>query len=270
LTSGEVAAEMGISVDDVNYWSRVKRPSTARYVPDLSPRPDLAYLLSAYLGDGRTAGEQDKKVRFNVADPAFADTLNDLVAKVLRAAPKKVTLEYGFYSVSYDAAVLYDYLQQPLQGHMSLIESFPGMFLRGFFDAEGYVSPILDHSEKELRGVIVGVANTNSEYLSCVQGILVRFGISSSDFKTHETGEEMTIRGRTFVRRHAVHQLRITKKSDIRLFQTHVDFSIPAKKQKLEDLIRITRDLDRADGYRWFLSHYELRSRKWVRVARDD
>jgi intein-encoded DNA endonuclease-like protein len=135
-----VAAKMGISIDDVRYWLRVKQPSREVYVPDLSPGPDLAYLVGAYLGDGRTAGEQDKKVRFNVADPDFAELLNELLAKILRTSSKAVKMEYGFYSVSYDAAVLYDYLQQPLTDQLPLIESVPAMFLRGFFDAEGYVS----------------------------------------------------------------------------------------------------------------------------------
>lgn len=143
LQNRELAYELGISEQDASYWLRVERPSRENYVPDLNPRPDLAHLIGAYLGDGRTAGEQDKKVRFKVADLEFARLLNDLVAEVLLTEPKRVAVGRGFYCVDYDTAVLYDYLQQPLSCLIPVAESFPGMSLRGFFDAEGYATQTL-------------------------------------------------------------------------------------------------------------------------------
>ncbi|MGA2665887.1 MAG: hypothetical protein ABSF83_13185, partial [Nitrososphaerales archaeon] len=97
----DVSEALGISRRDVSYWTRMKRPSRTIYAPDLTPRPELAYLVGAYLGDGRTAGEQDKKVRFKVADQEFAGQLNELVAKVIGAQSKPVPVEEGFYAVSY-------------------------------------------------------------------------------------------------------------------------------------------------------------------------
>ncbi len=255
-----------MGTDDVRYWLRVKQPSREVYVPDLTPRSDLAHLLGAYLGDGRTAGEQDKKVRFKVADPDFAEMLNRLVAKVLRAKVKRVTMERGFLCVNYDSAVLYDYLQQSLTDLLPLVVSFPSMFLRGFFDAEGFVSPMLNHSTQRFLGIMLGVSNTNLEYLNCVQRLLEGLGMNASSYKTHEVGEPMTIRGRTFIRKHEVHQLRLQGGEVAREFQAAIDFSVPAKKQKLADLVWISENLRKKDGYWRFRSFYERRNRRWIRM----
>jgi len=264
-TVKEIAEALDISRRDVSYWFRVRKPSRTVYSPDLTPRDELAYLVGAYLGDGRTAGEQDKKVRFKVADPTFADQLNDLISTIIGASRKPVAFEEGFSCVSYDSAGLYDYLQQPLSALQPLIDISPTMFLRGFFDAEGYASPRLNHSKKHILGILLGVANTNSEYLDCVQLQLNRLGIRASRFKTHDAGEPMTIRGNTFHRKKEVRQVQLRGKNVAEVFQARINFSIPVKKTKLADLIWISRSLSTADGYNWFVSHYELRNKRWVR-----
>ena len=264
-TVKEIAESLGISRRDVSYWFRVNKPSRTVYAPDLTPRLELAYLVGAYLGDGRTAGEQDKKVRFNLADPAFAETLNNLVAKVIGAQMKSVALEEGFYSVSYDCAALYDFLQQPLERQMSVIDSFPTMFLRGFFDAEGYASPRLDHVDKEFQGVTVGAVNTNPDYLGKAQAILASLGIRSRFKTTHLAGEPMKIRGKTFVRKYDVRHLVITRANDVQQFNTMVGFAIPRKREKLEDMAEILDSMTRWEGYDWFVGHYELRDGRWIK-----
>src|SRR5271155_4669870 len=72
VLADEIGQALSMSREDVSYWLRVDRPSRNIYDPDLTPRPELVYLVGAYLGDGRTAGPQDKKVRFKVADIEFA------------------------------------------------------------------------------------------------------------------------------------------------------------------------------------------------------
>jgi len=182
LPAPEIAERLGVTANYV-YWLWGNRPSREGYVPDLTPRPDLAYLTGAYLGDGRTAGEADRKVRFKVADRGFAELLNYFVAKILRTKPRRLTMEEEFHCVNHDSAVLYDYLQQPLERLLPVIESWPAAFLRGFFDAEGYVSPSLDHESKHFLGIMLGVVNTNPDYLGCVRRLLGNQGIQST-FRT--------------------------------------------------------------------------------------
>ncbi len=264
-THSEIAAQLGISYDEVGYWLRAGPPHVERYTPDLTPRPELAYLVGAYLGDGRTAGPNDKKVRFHVADSAFARILNETIATILQTQPRKITMDHGFLSVVYDAAMLYDYLQQPLESLVSVIDSFPAKFLQGFFDAEGYASPLLNHSTCALSGLRVGVANTNMSYLSCVKKLLEDLGIHPKYHKTHSAGESMTIRGKTFVRKHEVYHLVIGDFSELVDFQEKIGFSIPAKKEKLSDIIRILTSADSWEAYEWWVSHYDLRNRRWIK-----
>jgi intein-encoded DNA endonuclease-like protein len=261
----EIAQALGMSRRDVSYWLRVKRPSRTVYAPDLSPRPELAYLVGAYLGDGRTAGEQDKKVRFNVADSAFADLLNELLAKVIRRNPKPVPLENGFYSVSYDSAVLYDYLQQPLSGQRSLIDYFPAMFLRGFFDAEGYVTLSIDRTSRTLLAIRVGAANCNLDYIDFVRRSLSILGISSTQRKTNKEGGTMEIRGRTYLRKRDVYHVEINNLNHVRAYGDQVGFSVPQKNEKLRDLLTIMTTLDPKERYEWFTSNYEKVGHRWLR-----
>ena len=267
-TVKEISEALGIGRRDVSYWFRVKRPTRTVYSPDLTPRDDLAYLVGAYLGDGRTAGPKDKKVRFNVADSSFAGILNELVAKIIGARPKPIALEGGFYSVSYDCAALYDFLQQPLTGQTTVIDSCPTSFLRGFFDAEGYTSPRLDRAAMEFKGITIGAVNTNQGYLDKAQEILTALGIRSRFTTTHRAGEPMVIRGKTFVRKNDVRHLLITRARDVQEFNARVGFSIPRKKERLEDMARTLESMNRWDGYAWFVAHYQLRDGRWTRKCR--
>ena len=267
LRIGEIAVLLGMSKRDVSYWLRVEKPCRETYVPDLSPGPELSYLVGAYLGDGRTAGEQDKKVRFNVADIEFALLLNDLIAKVLSTSAKTVKFERGFYNVNYDSAVLYDFLQQPLAKLLSIIDRWPNSFLRGFFDAEGYVSPILDHRGQNFNGIVVGAANTSFEYLVLVEKLLTSLGIHSKFISTNRRGETMTIRGNTFVRKHDVSHVVIKKLSDVEAYSAAIGFSIRQKENKLLDMMQARTELNRKEAYLWFVANYHLRNHKWIKTS---
>jgi intein-encoded DNA endonuclease-like protein len=137
------------------------------------------------------------------------------------------------------------------------------MFLRGFFDAEWYVSPMLNHKARRFDGIELGAANTNDEYLNLAQKLLSRLGISSRFATTHAIGDQMIIRGRVFVRRKEVRQLRVSGRANAEIFYSRVGFAIPEKKEKLLDLIGIIGEMTPADGYRAFTSQYQLRNHRW-------
>lgn len=267
-TYPQIAAELGISLDEVGYWLRANPPHVQRYIPDLTPRPELAYLVGAYLGDGRTAGPNDKKVRFHVADAAFAKILNELTAAILRTQPRKVTVDSGFLSVVYDSAALYDYLQQPVGNLVPLVEAFPEKFLQGFFDAEGYVTQSINATAEVLLSMRVGVANANPEYLVVVEGTLRSLGISSRTRVTNRAGQVMVIRGRAFSRKRDVQHIEIFGRRSLELFHSRVGFLIPYKRDKLRNLISLMELRDPAERFTRFTSMYEKRGRKWLRMEK--
>jgi intein-encoded DNA endonuclease-like protein len=257
----EVSEVLGISRRDVSYWTRMNEPSRTVYNPDLSPRPELTYLVGAYPGDGRTAGQQDKKVRFKVADLEFAPLLNDLVAKVIGARLKSISLDGGFHSVSYDCAGLYDFLQQPLSAQIPLAETFPAEFLRGFFDAEGYASQTIRSGSGALTAISVGAANCNLDYLDLARRLLATLEMSSEIRMTNKAGQPREIRGRTYIRKRNAFQVRVDETDSVEKFQDRVGFSVPEKKQKLADLVAMMSIPDEWDRYNHFTDLYEKKGR---------
>ena len=75
----------------------------------------------------------------------------------------------------------------------------------------------------------------------------------------------MEIRGKVYLRKRDVYHIFTTRRRGIEAFQALVNFSIPAKKTKLNDLVSILANLDRFDRYEWYTSHYELVGHRWMR-----
>jgi hypothetical protein len=200
VTEDKIARQLRSGQPQVREWLfGGVRPRFDRYDPDLTPGPDLAYLIGFWLGDGRSAGNQ-KKVRFKLADVKQLDYVNRILARLLDRQPKPPLRDGPFHVVDYDTSVLYDHVTQPLSKLKPCIVSFKADFLRGFFDAEGYVSIGANFSKRRLSDV-VGVANCGVGYLRLVRGLLAQLEIPTSMHITNKKGESMTIRGRTWVRR---------------------------------------------------------------------
>jgi intein-encoded DNA endonuclease-like protein len=173
LSFSAIGKQLGVDPGQVKRWLEGRKPpSVERYNPDLTPSPGLAYLIGFYIGDGRGFGEE-KNVRFKLADRDQAEFLSMLLAKILRTTPKPAFMEEGFYCTVYSAAILYDFLRRPLTELDKWIRPCKSDFLRGFFDAEGYVSPYIDRRKEILTKIRIGPANTDLIILSCVRNLLL-------------------------------------------------------------------------------------------------
>ena len=205
LTRSQIGNELGVGKDTVGIWLRGGKPKrVSRYEPDLTPSRDLAYLAGFYVGDGKEAGEEHK-VRFGLADPEQLDYVGGLIAKLLGREPKPLAMEGGFYVVQYDSVALSDFLHHDMEWLAEYLRDFVPDLLRGFFDAEGYVSPVINFERAPLDSVIVGAANTNMEYLKTVATLLSGLGIWSRMRATNKRGQTMTIRGKTWTRKRDVY-----------------------------------------------------------------
>lgn len=267
LSNPEIARELGVNIDRVRAWARGEKPKRVhRYEPDLTPSKDLAYVAGFYLGDGKDAGEEHK-VRFELADREQLEYVGGLVAKILERDPKPLGLDGAFYTVQYDSVILSDFLNQDVEALVEYLQTFVQDFLRGFFDAEGHVSAVIDFNSSALESILVGAANTNNEYLSSAAGILANLGIKAKIRRTNRRGEVMTIRGRSWIRKRDVYHCVIVGWVQVRNFCGLVGFHNEAKAEKLEDLVRIGNKSPQA-RFAWFMANYEKRGRKWVKRAR--
>lgn len=233
------------------------------------PSPALSYIIGANLGDGCTL-ESDWIVKLAVTDPDFAHTFNENMAKLfLRARPNKIQVQkfedrLPLYSVRYSSRQLFNLLHLPLDRLLEMTSAFPIEFLRGFFDAEGYVTMSVG------RGFSLGVGAENSELslLLLARRLLGILGIDSSLSPKREAGTMKVIRGKTFAMKHATHSLFIGKSKGVRQFASLVGFSIPRKTRKLEDALRIMGSSPPKErGRKWKLI-YKKDHGEWVRRRR--
>lgn len=264
-----IAKVLELRLDVVRAWlSEGIPPRYDRYAPDLAPSSDLAYLIGFWLGDGSNAGKE-KKVRFKLADASQLDHVNRLLGRMLDRPPKRATEDGTFHVVDYDSAVLYDYLSQPLKSLMPCVEAFPSDFLRGFFDAEGYISCAVNTVRGRLGLPRVGAANTNLEYLHLARKLLSGMAIKSSIRITNKVGQPMTIRGKTWFRKHDVFHLVIRKRESVRRYFALVVFRNRKKREKLKDLVAIM-GLTPDRRFDWFVEHYERTGRRWCKKDRQN
>jgi len=267
LSSAKIARELGVDIDHVRAWARGEKPKRVhRYDPDLTPSKDLAYLAGFYLGDGKDAGEEHK-VRFELAEREQLEYVGGLVAKILGREPKPLGREGTFFTIQYDSVILSDFLNQDVETLVEYLRMFAKDFLRGFFDAEGYVSAVIDFRTSTLQTILVGVANTNTEYLSTVAGILSQLGIKTKIRPTNRRGEVMTIRGQSWIRKRDVYHCVVLGWVQVTSFSNLVGFHNEVKAEKLEDLIGIGIKSPHA-RFDWFMAHYQKRGRKWVKQAK--
>jgi len=267
LSNAEIARKLGVDTDHVRRWVRGEKPKRVhRYEPDLSPGRDLAYVAGFYLGDGKDAGEEHK-VRFELADRDQLEYVGGLVAKILERDPKPLGRDGTFYTVQYDSVILSNFLNQDVETLVEYLQAFARDFLRGFFDAEGYVSAVIDFSRSALETILVGAANTNVEYLSSVARILSNLGIKNKIRRTNRRGQVMTIRGESWKRRRDVYHCVVVGWVQVRTFSSLVGFHNEAKAEKLKDLIQMRKKSPQA-RFGWFMAHYEKRGRKWTKRSK--
>ena len=169
--------------------------------------------------------------------------------------------------VQYDSVVLSDFLNHDIGWLVEYLKDFVPDFIRGFFDAEGYVSAVLNFRKANLYSIIVGAANTNTQYLETVRDLLFGLGIRSRIRATNKRGQTMTIRGKTWIRKHDVFHCIVNGWADGAMFQEVVGFRNKAKAEKLGDLISL-RNKPPHSRYDWFTANYAKRGRKWLRITK--
>jgi intein-encoded DNA endonuclease-like protein len=265
LSYQKIGDQLGISDSLARIYAlRDGPPTVERYHPDLTPSPELAYLLGFWLGDGKASGHE-KKVQFKLADKEQLELVNRIVARLLDREAKLIHMEDSFYAVGYDSSILYDFLDKPVTEHEAMIQEFGGDFLRGFFDAEGYVSVGLSRTRKVFFSI--AVVNTNEEYLNLAERLLLSLDVGTNRHVTNRKGGVMIIRGRSFVRKKDVWHLTISGLASIRRFAEVAGFWNDRKASKLSDCITLI-SLAPEERIRWFLAHYVKIGRHWVPIGK--
>ncbi|WP_457753180.1 LAGLIDADG family homing endonuclease [Thermococcus sp.] len=216
-----------------NPFNKIKRIN-------LTPSPELSYIIGVYLGDGSIHQKSNGRylIKLKVVDKEFAETFSKALLSL------GVNSTFGFerdasrvnrWYVEASNKELFMFLDRPIDKLIESAKDYPAEFLRGFFDSEGY--PIIE--AKNRFRVMVGVANSSLKIINTVRNMLAQLGINSILRKSHLIGQEVVIRGIKYSYNVDMYTLTISRKADVKRFAELVGFSSQTKMKKLQFAIQL-------------------------------
>jgi len=236
----EVERNIKISKSTIIRWCKnSNNPFNKTKFIDLSPSPELSYIIGVYFGDANIYYRKKTGsyyFRIKVVDKDFVDVVKNSLIK-LGLNP---TISYveektrsNRWHVEASSKSLYKFLSQDKEELFKVAEKYPEDFLRGFFDSEGCVN----WSEKHRR-LFVSCSNYDLNVLKFCQELLDNLDIGSRIFLTKRKGTEVIIRGEIYRYNNDLYELRIISKIEIVKFANIIGFSIKRKQEKLEKALK--------------------------------
>jgi intein-encoded DNA endonuclease-like protein len=201
----------------------------------------LAYVIRAWLGDGRLARDRRKYeyyVKLEVSDYDFAEEWGRRLAEALgRSKPYTPRWDDNDqrWVVKRSSALLYDLLKRAREGDpwilMPYLEKYPAEACRGSFDAEGSVN---------INRYQIEACNTNSRTIGLFEGLLGKLGI---DCRMHKFRWDEFMKcpktGKLYRRNSgSIMCLAIYGEENILRFAERVGFTIARKRAALMKLVR--------------------------------
>lgn len=249
--AGRLRKEYGSSVaaGSVSRWLyHGVKPDTRAHLPALYPSPQLSYFIGAYKGDGYHWTNSKKRmfrVGFRVKDKDFAVHASEAISFVLRRPPVPLWSAKGrggpldrFHVFTVESWALGSFLELRLGKLLAVALCYPREFLRGIFDAEGFVT--VTRLDGRLA-VHVGLGMSNRRIVEAVLVTLLRrFGIRAVG-PYHRKAVPRVIQGRLANFSRDFYEIRVERFSDIQTFADLVGFSIQRKQEKLEAAVRLIR-----------------------------
>lgn len=227
------------------------RPDSRAHNPNLSPSPQLSYFIGAYKGDGFEYCNTKRRifrVGFRVKDKDFARHASSAVGFVLRRNPIPLWTAKGyggpndvFHVFTADSWILRSFLRQRLESLLAVAMKFPREFLRGIFDAEGFVSISRCRNRMQIH---VGIGMSSPRIIKVVRRVLLaEFGIASTGpYRTKAKARMMQGHLARFKR--TTYAIRISALAELEKFARLVGFSIRRKNRRLEDALKLRRATD--------------------------
>jgi intein-encoded DNA endonuclease-like protein len=192
--------------DAIIYKNRLAHIDKTHYEPDLSPSPDLAYIVGVYLGDGyacllkASTHHIEYEVGLWTIDECFAGKFARALQNIgLRVHfLKSVRRGKPYYEVKVFSKRLYSYLTSiKLSRRRKLIsfnvtelkkvaEMHPIPLIEGFYESEGSLVRCRVHNRCYYR---VSLTNANRELLLYLKDLLNRFGF---DFNLYRAAARNT------------------------------------------------------------------------------
>jgi len=233
------------------------RPDARANIPNLNPSPQLSYFIGAFKGDGfdyYNAKKQIYRVGLRVKDKDFLRRVSRTIAYVVGRSPSKLWTAKGaggaddvFHTFTVESWSLRRFLRGNLSGLLAVALKFPRDFLRGIFDAEGYVTVTRDR--KRLR-VHLGIEMSNKMIVKTIQRILARdFGIRATG-PYRKKGRPTMLHGHFAMFKRDTYSIHISSQEAVGDFAKNVGFAMKRKRDTLKEALSLLRAGDSKEALR--------------------
>lgn len=236
----KIAQTLAMPYSTIRGWlssSPIKSPRgnfAPRIIPNLQPSPELAYLLGATLGDGWVGNSKTKwngRIVLQATDLEFVQEYTRCLKNILGREYPIVKKNWKdnprwkpFWRVTAHSCLLAEYLRQPLEAFNSLLQTYPGDYLRGFFDAEGSAH------QRQQNGRpywILSICNTKKALIDLPNRLLEDIGIIGHRYIKHREKDPS---------RKPLYIWYCEKRKYLYRFRELVNFTIPRKSAILATL----------------------------------
>ena len=235
---------IGIPALTAYYWMKgLSRPN----ITPVKPCPALGYLVGVLIGDRKRT---ESGCGLAVKDREFAEYYARMYEKVTGVRLKVHSTEDGYYRTYERAAWLKELWCSGLWKVVAY--AYPTEFLKGLYDSEGYIAPIVVDEEKRVSSVVIGLATGNAELKEFVKKRLAELGLSPRE--RYEAPRKRTLRGKTYTFGGSW-KLRLVGWDKLERFAELIGFREGKRRRRLELLLRI-RHLPPKERYKQWTKYY--------------
>ena len=224
-----------INKSHVSDWVNDRHhPYGSTYDIDLTPSPELAYVIGVSKGDGSVRVQKwNHRVRLRVIDKEFAIEFDRCASHILGSSRHAITWlpKQGLWCVEVLSVLLVRFLQGPFSRVVEAVTHCEGCaagFLRGFFD-----------SEASMSGRSLDVSNGSLKVMRLVRKLLTKVRIYTTGLRlAQEGGRLVTIKGRVYHANKDIYTLHVRAVSLPR-YAEGVGFSVDRKRGALALALRV-------------------------------
>lgn len=155
--------------------------------PDLSPSPELSYLIGVLVGDGNiTKSGYDYQIRLSAKDKEFVESFAEKLA-IINHKSSSYSIrknKRGLYETQGRSKKLYYFIKGG--NFWSIAEAYPIEFITGFFDSEGTIT-----KSSKWNTWHISFSNTDMELINFVQGLLNKLRIEARVYVDKRKGQKV-------------------------------------------------------------------------------
>jgi intein-encoded DNA endonuclease-like protein len=207
----------------VKYHKKNGKYNTIKY------NKSLGYLFGAIVGDGTiniSKSTHMPRFKLNVKDKDFANSFANAIYNICNYRPP-INIYYApyrkykhnycnnlYYKVSFHSDSFYKLYNKKFD---NIINKYPINFLKGVYDAEGYVT-----LRKDKKHFVIGLGMTNKKIIYLIRKHLDKLNITHKLFIA-----------RTRTTNRPYYKIYISNTDSIELFKQKINFSITRKSERL-------------------------------------